>query len=176
MSTLKILYFSSPWRMRSENFERKVMEQFIFPYFHCWGRWGVMHLSVVCPISNTCWAWQGKGGELTCPNGTSPHTWATILRTIPLHIHYKYLISTCCAQCVTGRYGYLWNSQRIFQIFVTQRKGSIWEDWDNPDLVTTPWGRFRQQIRRLSPTSAPGMPGRAYQNLVSFIILTDLEQ
>ena len=37
----------------------------------------------------------------------SPHTWDTILHTIPLHIPYKYPISPCCAQCVTGRYGYL---------------------------------------------------------------------
>ena len=44
---------------------------------------------------------------MTYPNGTSPHTWGTILRTIPLHIPYKYPISPCCVQCVTGRYGCL---------------------------------------------------------------------
>ena len=47
------------------------------------------------------------GGELTCPNWTSPHVWGTILHTIPLHISYKYLISPCCGQWVTGRYGCL---------------------------------------------------------------------
>ena len=47
----------------------------------------------------SCWR---IGGELTCPNGTSPHTWGTL---------YIYCLqiptSPCCAQCVTGRYGYL---------------------------------------------------------------------
>ena len=54
-------------------------------------------------------AWWEIGGELTCPrpNGTTPHTWDIILHTIPLHIPYKYLISPCCGQCVTGRYGCL---------------------------------------------------------------------
>ena len=53
-----------------------------------------MHLSVVCPIYNT-WsttpeAWWEIGGELTYPNGASPHTWDTNLCTIPLH-KYPYL-------------------------------------------------------------------------------------
>ena len=56
------------------------------------------------PIPGARWE---IGGELTCPNGTSPHTWGTILHTIPLHISYKYSISPCCRQCVTGRYGCL---------------------------------------------------------------------
>jgi len=47
-----------------------------------------MHLRVVCPTSNT-WGSREIGGELTCPNGTRPHTWGTILCTIPLHIPYK---------------------------------------------------------------------------------------
>ena len=33
----------------------------------------------------------------------------------PAYIPYKYPISACCAQCVTGRYGYLWNSSGISQ-------------------------------------------------------------
>ena len=37
-------------------------------------------------------AWWGKRGELTCPNGTSPHTWGTIL-------HTTHPISPCCAHC-----------------------------------------------------------------------------
>ena len=52
-------------------------------------------------------AWWEIGGELTCPNEVSPHTWGTILRTILLHIPYKYPISPCCGQCVTARYGWL---------------------------------------------------------------------
>ena len=63
--------------------------------------------AIYAPIDGIPGAWWGKRGELTYPNGTSPHTWGTILRTIPLHIPYKYPISPCCAQCVTGRYGYL---------------------------------------------------------------------
>ena len=55
-------------------------------------------------------AWWGKGGELTFSNGTSPHTWGTILCTILLGISYKYPITPCCGQCVRGRYEYLWNS------------------------------------------------------------------
>ena len=70
-----------------------------------------------CALPTTPEAWWGIGGKLTYPNGTSLHTWGIKLCTIPLHIPYthKYPISPCRAQCVTGRYGYLWNSQRIFQ-------------------------------------------------------------
>ena len=113
MSTLKIL-FSSPWEIEIIKAWRKLKEQFLFPYSHCWGRWGgSMHLSVVCPISN----YWGLMEELAYPNATSLHTWCTIMRTIPLHIPYKYPISPCCTQYVTGRYWYLWNAQRIFRHF-----------------------------------------------------------
>ena len=37
---------------------------------------------------------------------------------------YKYPISSCHAQCVTGKDGYLWNSQRIFQRHLTWEFGS----------------------------------------------------
>ena len=54
------------------------------------------------PIPRAQWK---IGGELTCPNETSPHTWSTILHTIPLmNTPYTY---PCCGQCVTGRYGCL---------------------------------------------------------------------
>ena len=56
------------------------------------------------PILGSWWEIRGK---LTCPNGTSPHTWGTILCIIPLHIPYKYPISPCCGECVTRRYGHL---------------------------------------------------------------------
>ena len=58
--------------------------------------------------------------ELECPNGTSPHTWGTILCTVLLHVPCTYLITPCCARCVTGAYGYLWNSQRIFQALLAE--------------------------------------------------------
>ena len=79
----------------------------------------LMHLSVVCPTLNTWGVTRVRRG----PNGTSLHTWATILCMVLLHIPYKYPISPCCAQCVTGRYGNLRNSQTIFQRHVTQQKG-----------------------------------------------------
>ena len=56
------------------------------------------------PILRGRWEIRGK---LTCPNGTSPHNWGTILCIIPLHIPYKYPISPCCGQYVTRRYGRL---------------------------------------------------------------------
>ena len=43
--------------------------------------------------------WEIIGGELTCPNETSPHTWDTILYTIPLQIAHISLSE----QCMTGR-------------------------------------------------------------------------
>ena len=63
MSTLKIL-FSSPWENEIIKAWRKLKEQFLFPYSHCWGRWGSMHLSMVCPISN----YWGLMEELAYPN------------------------------------------------------------------------------------------------------------
>ena len=41
--------------------------------------------------------------EWTYPNGTSPHTWGTDLRAIPLHILYKYPVSLRHTFCVTGK-------------------------------------------------------------------------
>ena len=41
---------------------------------------------MVCPTYNT-WGLKEVGRELTYPDRTSPHSWGTNLRTIPLHIH-----------------------------------------------------------------------------------------
>ena len=38
----------------------------------------------------------GLGGDSRCPDGTSPHTWGTILRTIPLKIPHISLSCTVC--------------------------------------------------------------------------------
>ena len=37
----------------------------------------------------------------------------------PIQIPYKYPVYPCCAQCVMGIYGCLWNLQRIFQWHLT---------------------------------------------------------
>ena len=42
----------------------------------------------------------------------------------PACIPYKYPISAYCAQCVTGRYGYLWNSSGISQRHLNTTKNS----------------------------------------------------
>ena len=90
----------------------------------------VMHLSVVCPIPPIPGNWHD------CPIGQCPHTLATILHVYHPHPTYlKYPISPCCAQCVTGRYGYLRNSQIkiYFSKTLTQQKRihyAIWVDWD----------------------------------------------
>ena len=58
---------------------------------------------------------------MTCPNGTSPHTWGTILRTIPLHIPYKYPISLLCTVCDRE----IWvcvEFMKNFPMTLTQRK------------------------------------------------------
>ena len=66
-------------------------------------------------------AWRELGGvlmEQASIPGPQSCVWSSYI-SIP----YKYPISPCCAQCVTGRYGNLKNSQRIFQRHVTQKKG-----------------------------------------------------
>ena len=42
---------------------------------------------------------------------------------------HKYPISPYCAQCVIGRYGYLWSSQRMFQRHLTQDKIYLQFEW-----------------------------------------------
>ena len=118
------ILFSSPWENEIIKALRKLKEQFLL---------GLME-------------------ELAYPNATSLHTWCTILCIIPLHIPYKYPISPCCTQ-------YMWQEDigicGIHKEFSDIFNTTIWVDLDNPNLVPTPpQGRFRQQILRLSPTSA----------------------
>ena len=53
------------------------------------------------PYTSNIWVWWGKGGELTSPIGTSPHTSGTILHayhppTYPLQIPHISLLCTVC--------------------------------------------------------------------------------
>ena len=54
----------------------------------------------------------GGRRELSFSNGTSLHTWGTILHTIPLP---TLQIPWLCTVCDREIYWYLWNSQRISQ-------------------------------------------------------------
>ena len=104
------------------------------------------------PYTSNTWVWWEERGELTCPIGTCP--WAqSCMCTTPLHISYKYPISPCCAQCVTG----IWGIPKLRYIF--QRH------WWQKDmsLESSPTGWYLVLIYSncilysLFPTSVPDM-------------------
>ena len=74
----------------------------------------VMHLSVVCPIPPIPGFGGGKEGNWHVLLEHTPIPWAqSCMCTTPLHISYKYPISPCCAQCVTGRYMGIWGIPKL---------------------------------------------------------------
>ena len=91
-----------------------------------------------------------KWEEMTWPNGTNPHT-----------IFCKYLISPCCAQCVTGRYGYLKFTKNFQRHFNTTKEYicNAIQSW-----CTNPSGKIPTTNL---PTTALGMPWGAYDRCIT---------
>ena len=102
-----------------------------------------MPISVVCPTYNTWGLMGGRRGidiiilmeQVLIPGA---QTCAPSLR-----MPYKHPISLSHAHCVTGRCGYLWNSQRVFQRQLTQQKRMcIPYEWIGTILSTNRSGKI----------------------------------
>ena len=74
--------------------------------------------TVVCPTYN---AWGLNRGRRGIEQAPIPGV-QTCLPSPYISLPYIPETNPRHAQCVTGRYGYLWNSQRIFQRHLTQLK------------------------------------------------------
>ena len=116
-----------------------------------------MHLSVVCPIYNT-WsttpeAWWEIGGELTYPNGASPHSWGINLHTIPLHKHPYLPVVHSVWQGDRGICGIHKEFSKNIQHQRERVCNFEWIGTIPTKIISTPRGRFWWQIPLLSPTS-----------------------
>ena len=96
---------------------------------------------------------------------TYPHTWPGH-RPVYHSPTHPLQPSPCQAQCVIGRYGYLQNSQRIFERHLERKYVYQLSGLGQFQLSTNPMGKTLMANSpphpSFSPTWTPGMQDRAY--------------